>query len=203
MKRLLFAAVFVMLFSFIAMGDIPRPSTPKPTATPKQKKSIETSLIIRLDRDAKDARLIIPKAQIQQLRAELDELDGGENNTAAVSRGSFTGTQTVISGMFLTLAFVFGGVWLARSGKTVSKNSRALGIGAFLFLGGAFATFVFANAGPPPEARSITGKMFTDAVHMCKQGSGAIKLETSDEERDYIQLIVPDPKTGPKPEDEE
>jgi len=192
MKKLLFAAVFVTLFSLAALADIPRPSTPKPAKTPKQAKSIDTSLIIRLDRDAKEARLIIPKSQIQQLRAELDELDGGADNTAAVTK-SFTGTQTIVSGMFLTLAFVFGGVWLARSGKTVSKNSRALGIGAFLFLGGAFATFVFANAGPPPEARSINGKMFTPAVHMYKQGSGVIKLETKDTS-DYIELVVPDPK---------
>lgn len=193
MKKLLFVTIFVMLSSLIALGDIPRPATPKPAPTPKQKKSIDTMLSIYLDRDAKDARLIIPKSQIQQLRAELDELDGGVQNTAR----SFTGTQTVVSGMFLTLAFVFGGVWLARSGKTVSKNGRALGIGAFLFLGGAFATFVFANAGPPPEARSITGKMFTDAVHMYNSGSGEIKLETS-EERDYIQLIVPNPRDDKK-----
>jgi hypothetical protein len=200
MKKLLFAIVFVTLFSFIALADIPRPSTPKPTPEPKQKKSIDTMLIIRLDRDANDARLIIPKNKIEQLRAELDGLDGETENTADV-KSSFTGTQTIVSGMFLTLAFVFGGVWLARSGKTVSKNGRAIGIGAFLFLGGAFATFVFANAGPPPEARSITGKMFTQAVHMYKQGSGEIKLETSDE-RDYIQLIVPDPKDGPKSDEE-
>jgi hypothetical protein len=200
MKRLLFATVFVTLFSLAALADIPRPSTPKPVKTPKQAKSIDTNLMIQLDRNAKEAKLIIPKSQIQRLRAELDELDGGANNTAAVSRSSFTGTQTIVSGMFLTLAFVFGGVWLARSGKTVSKNGRALGIGAFLFLGGAFATFVFANAGPPPEARSITGKMFTQAVHTYKFGSGAIKLEMStDPDEDDVELIVPDPKDDNKP----
>ena len=198
MKKLLFVPVFVMLFSFIAMADIPRPSTPKPTPQPKQKKSIDTSLIIRLDRDAKEAKLIIPKSQIKQLRAELDELDGGADNTAA-ARG-FTGTQTIVSGMFLTLAFVFGGVWLARSGRMATKNGRALGIGAFLLLGGAFATVVFANIGPPLVARSITGKMFAPAVHTYKQASGDIKLETSDE-GDNVQLIVPDPKEDPKSEE--
>lgn len=200
MKRLLFATVFVMLFSYMALADIPRPSTPKPTPAPKQKKAIDTWLSIRLDRDAKEARLIIPKSQVKQLRAELDALDGGAVNTAA-ARG-FTGTQTVVSGMFLTLAFVFGGVWLARSGKMATKNGRAFGIGAFLLLGGAFATVVFANIGPPLEARSITGKIFAPGVHTYKQAAGDIKLETSDE-GDHVQLIVPDPKDGPKSNDEE
>lgn len=200
MKKLLFATVFVMLFSLVALADIPRPSTPKPGPTPKQKKAIDTWLSIRLDREAKEARLIIPKSQVKQLRAELDELDGGADNTAA-ARG-FTGTQTVFGGMFLTLAFVFGGVWLARSGKMATKNGRAFGIGAFLFLGGAFATVVFANIGPPLEARSISGKLFAPGVHTYKQASGNIKLETA-AEGDHVELIVPDPKDGPKSNDEE
>jgi len=60
---------------------------------------------------------------------------------------------------------------------------------------------VLANAGPPPEARSITGKMFTQAVHIYGFGSGQIKLEVTNEDRQYIDLIVPDPKTSPSPEE--
>ena len=44
---------------------------------------------------------------------------------------------------------------------------------------------------PPPEARVINGKMFTQSVHMYKQGSGPIKLEVSDKV-DTPELIVPD-----------
>jgi hypothetical protein len=198
MKKILFAAVVLGLFAVAGMADVRLPS-PTPTAKVKEKKSIETSLYIRLDRDAKEARLIIPKSQVRQLRAQLDGLDDGTNDTAAATSRGFTGTQTIMSGVFLTLAFVFGGVWLARSGKNVSRSGKALGLGAFLFLGGAFATIVFANAGPPPEARSITSKMFTQAVHMYKFGSGTIKLETSDkEDADDVELIVPDPKDGNK-----
>jgi hypothetical protein len=60
---------------------------------------------------------------------------------------------------------------------------------------GSVATFVFANAGPPPEARSITSKLFDQKVFSpYRFASGAIKIETSD--RNYVQLIVPDaPKT--------
>jgi hypothetical protein len=56
---------------------------------------------------------------------------------------------------------------------------------------GSIATIVYGNAGPPPEARSITSRMFTDDVHMYKAGWGAIKLEVSDTVRTPT-LIVPD-----------
>mgnify|MGYP006315926195 FL=1 len=61
----------------------------------------------------------------------------------------------------------------------------------------AAASFVYANIGPPPEARTINGQIFSQPVHMYKQASGKIKVETMTEsKRDVIELIVPDPKTS-------
>ena len=202
MKKLVLTAVILMSFSTAALADIARPSTPKPTETPKQRKSIDTTLSIMLTK-TKTAKLKIPRSQIAQLRAQMDELDGGGNNTAAVSRsGGFTRLQTIVSGAFLSLALVFGGLWFARTRKIDTKGARGLAIGAFIFLSGAAATVVLANAGPPDEARSITGKIFTEAVHSYKQASGEIKLMVSDEEGDRIVLVVPDP-TGFADRDEE
>jgi len=189
MKKLVLTAVILMSFSTAALADIARPSTPKPTETPKQRKSIDTTLSIMLTK-TKTAKLKIPRSQIAQLRAQMDELDGGGNNTAAVSRsGGFTRLQTIVSGAFLSLALVFGGLWFARTRKIDTKGARGLAI-------------VLANAGPPDEARSITGKIFTEAVHSYKQASGEIKLMVSDEEGDRIVLVVPDP-TGFADRDEE
>ena len=199
MKRLVLVFVFTALFSIGALGDIPRPATPKPTAAPKAGKPIDTSLSIKLDRNAGEARLIIPRSQVKQLRAQLDEIDDGTDNTASAG---FTGTRTIVSGLLITLAFVFGGVWLARSGRMSPKAGRVAGVGAFLFLGGALASVVLANVGPPMETRSITGKLFTPAVHDFKQAWGKIKLETSDTSNN-VQLIVPDPGETAKPGDEE
>jgi hypothetical protein len=195
-----------MSFSFAALADIPRPSTPKPTETPKQRKAIDTTLSITLTK-TKTAKLKIPKSQIKQLRAQLDELDGGgESNTASAQapRFSFGRLQTIVSGAFLSLAIAFGGIWFARSKKAETKTGRSLAIGAFLFLSGAVATAVLANAGPPPEARSITGKIFSDHVHQYKQASGEIKLMVSDDPngRDVIELEVPDPNGFPEREGE-
>jgi hypothetical protein len=202
MKKLVLTAVILMSFSSAALADIPRPSTPKPTETPKQKKSIDTMLLITLTK-TKTAKLKIPKGQIAQLRAQLDELDGGGNNTAAVSGSpGFTRLQTIVSGAFLSLALVFGGLWFARSKKIDTKGARGLAIGAFLFLSGAVATVVLANAGPPDEARSITGKMFTEAVHSYKSGSGEIKLMVNEEGGDRVELVVPDPNGFPDRDEE-
>jgi len=179
--------MLISLFSVAALADIPKPS---PT---KQRSSIDSTLRIHLQRDAKEARLIIPKSQIQQLRAQLDALDGGDT-TAAVGRITNSQIQTIFAGSFLSLAIVFGGIWLARSGKLTAKTSAA----AVVVLGlCATTTFVYSNIGPPPEARSITGKMFSQAVHLYGFGSGAIKVETTTDS-DAIELIVPDPAEAPK-----
>jgi hypothetical protein len=188
MKKLFSSIVLIAALALIASADVRLPDTPQP----KQSKAIDTRLQIRLDGNAKEARLRIPKSQIKQLRAELEQLDDDAPATASLS---FSKTQTVVSGLFLSLAFVFGGVWLSRSrGKSETKTGKALVVGAGLFLTGAMTTIVFGNVGPPPETRNITGKLFSNSVHAYKQASGRIKLEIS-EEIDEIELIVPDVKT--------
>lgn len=187
MKKLFSSIALIAAAALVAFADVRLPDTPQP----KQSKAIDTRLQIRLDRDAKEARLLIPKSRIKQLRAELEELD----EPGATASASFSKTQTVVSGLFLSLAFVFGGVWLARSrGKGERKTSKAPVVGAGLFLTAAMTTIAFANVGPPPETRNITGKLFSNSVHAYKQASGKIKLEISDE-IDEIELIVPDAKT--------
>lgn len=186
MKKVLSLVALSLAFAALAFGDIRRPDEPKA----KPSKGIDTTLSISIDRNAKEARLVIPRNRLKQLRAELEQLDDDSNNTAAMT-GDFSRTETIVSRLFLSLAFVFGGVWLARSGRAATKTAKALVIAAGLFMSGAVATFVYANVGPPPEARSITGKIFTPSVHMYKQAWGKIKLETSDESRD-IRLIVPE-----------
>lgn len=195
MKRVIFLTALVLLISTAGFADIA-----KPGKTPKPKPSIETTLTIRLESDAKEAKLIIPKSQIQQLRAQLDQLDGDSDNTAVVAISSISRTQTIVSGLFLSLAIVFGGMWFVRSGKAATRSGKALVILTVLAGMASAATFVYANAGPPPEARSITGKMFSQAVHYYKTGWGQVKLETSDT-GDRITLIVPDPPDKPNGEE--
>jgi len=189
-----------LIASSAAFADIARPDNSKSKA-PKPKASYETTLDIRLRADEKEARLIIPKLQVKQLRAQLESLDDGTGNTAAAFTSSgFSGTQTIMSGLFLSLAIVFGGMWFMRTAKNPTAKKGV--IAAILLSCIASATFVFANAGPPAEARSITGKMFSPAVHMYGFGGGRIRVETTDDDADRITLIVPNPKTSPSPGEE-
>ena len=107
MKRIFSLSLLIAMFSIAAFADIRLPDTPKPTPAPKEKKSIESNMTIRLDKNATEARLIIPRSQLKQLRAELEDLDNGGGNTAM----NVTRTQTIVSGLFLSLSIVFGGVW--------------------------------------------------------------------------------------------
>jgi hypothetical protein len=194
LKRTILAAAVLLLVS-AAHADIPRPDR-TPTKSNKAA-AVDTYLSIQLDRDAKEARLIIPRSQLKALRAELDALDRGPNVTAGVISGDSTSRlQMIVSGVLLSLAVAFGGIWFARQGKSSAKVSRSAAAAMVIFAGGALATIVYGNAGPPAEAREITGKMFSPALHVYKFGGGKIKLEVSDTET-QPRLVVPDPQTKP------
>lgn len=194
MTRKLLLPLILMTLAASAFGDIARPEK-----TPKASKhrSIDTHLSIKLDRQAKEAVLVIPSEQVRELRAALDSLDGGDPLvTASISR-----LQTIVSGIFISLALAFAGVWLVRSGRTrpgMTKTSAGILI---VLIGGALVTLVYGNAGPPADARKITGKMFAPVMHIYKFGGGQIKLEVSDSASTPV-LIVPDPEEQTKPGNE-
>ena len=189
MIRTIFLAAAMLMASTAASANIANPDLPN------SKKAIGTTLVIQLDRNAKDARLIIPRSQIKQLRAELESLDAGSENTAAAisAESGFSGTQTIMSGLFISLATVFGGIWFVRSKRVSNIRGQATAAVAAVFAIGGFVMMAYGNAGPPAEARTITGKMFSQAVHLYGFGSGKIKLEVSDKERTPV-LIVPNQK---------
>lgn len=189
MIRTIFLAAAMLMASTAALANIANPDLPN------SKKAIGTTLVIQLDRNAKDARLIIPRSQIKQLRAELESLDAGSENTAAAisAESGFSGTQTIMSGLFISLATVFGGIWFVRSKRVSNIRGQATAAVAAVFAIGGFVMMAYGNAGPPAEARTITGKMFSQAVHLYGFGSGKIKLEVSDKERTPV-LIVPNQK---------
>ena len=192
MKQIICLTTLLLLASNVAFADIARPDK-----SPKQAKSLITYMSFRLDRDAKDARLIIPKSQIQQLRAALDDAENATDSTAAVAGNGVPRTQTIMSGMFLSLAIIFGGIWFARSGKASTMPGKTLIVLAVITGIGSVATMVYANAGPPPEARSITSKLFDQKVMSpYRFAGGQIRVETTTE-GDTITLIVPDSTAKP------
>lgn len=188
MKRVFGLFVLTTIFSFAAFADVRLPDTPSPTPqkTVKPAKAIDATMQIEFSEKEEMARLVIPKSQLKQLRAELDALDGGGSTTfSGISRA-----QTVAGGLFLSLAAVFGGVWLARSGKNASKKYKIAAVGAVLFLSGVFASAAFANIAPFQNAQ-ITSQIFNDKYFRRPLGlRGGVTLEVA-ESGDRILLIVP------------
>jgi len=184
MKKIIFGFTLISLFSIAVFADIRPPITPKPTATAKPQKSVEANMKIKLDKNAVEPTLIIPKDQIKQLRAQLEQLDDSTDEPVfAISR-----TQTIISGLFLSLAVIFGGVWFSKRGEA----NKTLVAGAVLFLIGSGATLVFANAGPPQELRSISNKIFKKELfsYGWNYASGKVKVKVSDDTNE-IELVIP------------
>src|SRR4051812_2352594 len=89
MKMTFLIAALIAIAASATLADIARPD---PAKSPKTKPStgIATTMDIRLDPDAKEARLIIPRSQLKQLRAQLDDMDADDNNTAAATSPSFS-----------------------------------------------------------------------------------------------------------------
>ena len=184
------ALVALMLFATLtlAFADIPNPDRNN-NRNRSSGSDLKTEMRIATDEKVKEARLIIPRAIFQQMRAQLD---GNGSQTAAATTRFFnmTGAQTVVSGIFLSLAFAFGGVWLVRSRKGAERTARAVALGvSLLLIGGITAGVAYANAGPPPVARSLTSKILIQELQWWG-AYGEVKVEIV-EEGNEIQLVLP------------
>lgn len=192
----LFALVSLLLTTALpALANLAPPNTPKP----KKSHVVSARMRIGPDSEATEAKLIIPREVFRQLKAELD---GGVDSEAAAAAGTqrfnLTPTQTAFAGLCLSLSFVFAGVWFAGSrlaGKRVPRSAAAL---AAVAVGCAAATAVYANAGPPPVARSLTSRiLIPEATYY--GASGEVKVEIVEGGSPLIQLVLPkgkEAKTG-------
>lgn len=192
MKRIIALSLLIMLASVAAFSDIARPEkTPKAKPTPKFRMT-NTSMRMEISMQGNIAQttLRIPKAQLKYL-AGLDENNDDTDNAAAVT-GGYSRTQTIVSGAFLSLALVFGGMWFVRSGKSATKTGKSLVILAVITAVGSAATLVYANVGPPPQLRSITSALLNKkAFENWGYARGEVRVETSPD--DYLELIIVDP----------
>lgn len=193
MKKLLFLSIFTVIFSISAFADIRLPDNikPSPTATPKSKtKSQKMQMSIRVNPNVDEPTLKIPRSVIKDLRAQLDEIDGGSSNVAQAS--GISKTQTLMSGLFFSAALIFGGVWMFR-GKSLAKNQKVVaGLLVFAFLGASVYT-VSANVAPPP-LQGLKADLFSDKMRNSIRGAtGTINVEIDNDSYQgrQIQLTIP------------
>lgn len=175
MKKVLFSIVFLLLVSSFALADIARPDEPR---KPRVVSQSDVRLRINVRSEATEPTLTIKRSALKQLRAAIDEAEADENyaeKTVPVS--SIARSQTIIGGIFFSLAFIVGGVWMFR---TKGKSSKIItGFLVIVFIG-AGATLVFANA-VPPHLVSLTSRIFAKDTKAYGFATGKAKLRIIDD----------------------
>ena len=192
-SRLIALVALLFAAAIPASANIAPPNIEK--KPPRQTTAAPVRMQLRPDADAKEAKLIIPRKVLQQLKAELD--GGAEDPQAAVAAAVASGgsnlssTQTAVAGVFLSLSLVTLGVWLTGGRAQGRRASRVVSALAFAALGGAAASgvAVYANAGPPPAARSLTSKILSPDLSYWG-ASGTVTIEVADDES-LIMLVLP------------
>lgn len=86
--------------------------------------------------EAREPRLLIPPKLSEYIRKDLQNLEVKE-------KAGISTTQTIIIGTFLSLAFVFGGVWLMRSPQNKNVKINVIIGGLILGMLVTAATFAF------------------------------------------------------------
>jgi|GEM_PF-757785 len=216
MKRFFFAAICLTAFAAVGFADVPGPGKkPRPTPqstvsitnTPQPAPSIgpspervhEAQMAVSLSNWSDEPTLVLTKAMIDKINAAARD-KGIETAGTTAGASPFASTQTVAGGIFLSLAFVFGGVWLARSKGNVPKP--ALGI-LLLAVVGMGTTLVIGNV-PPPKRIALSSAIINEGVMRNYVAAGKVKIMIVDyENKDDVTLVIPRKAEGVTGEAEE
>lgn len=194
-KKIICLFILLLVGTVALFADIARPGrTPKPVL--KVYSNTSAGMTVRLDSNIEKPTLRIPRSTLNYLRAQNESGENDQDNSAAVAApGGFSRLQTMVSGMFLSLALVFGGMWFVRSGKAATKEGKAVVILAVLAGIGSATTFVYADIARPQFAEDITSRIFNkNAMRRGEVSSWDIRVESTNGEN--IELYVPDPPTS-------
>lgn len=205
MKKLTLLFIFVMLLTTAAVADIRLPDTPKPTPSPKtDAKAMQRDLTIRLSPNVEETTLEIPKDAIKGLRAALENIDDSDGAIAGTSgRFNVTPTQTLMSGLFLSMALTVSGVWFFKSKLPGNAPKIAAGLIVAAIFGGGCAALIFANAAPPP-IKGITSNLFSDELHRNWRGAnGAVKVVVVESSYKGAPIVLTIPRGDKKIKGEE
>ena len=186
MKRIFGLISLTLLLAIAGFADVRIPDrlmptpAPTPSATPRIiEKDAEMEIVI--SHEVTEPTLIVNKDLFRKYTSE--NVSGGIGST-----------QTIVGGLFLSLAIVFGGVWLARGKVRMPKTAIGASAAVFLCLAG---TIAYANIPPP---RPLNKKLFTDEGSFPRSvySKGDVKVRLSDEDDPEIRLLIPAKDAKPK-----
>ncbi len=185
MKRtvVLCAAALVLVAAAVySFGDIARP---KDTPTPREGKTVLfTSLTVKPDSKASEARLQISQSTLQSIVHEAGNLSSNESMTERLMHSS---ARTMMAGLFMFLAVSFAGVWFTRSSQR--RNHKTIAAALLIAMVFGLATVIVrANAGPPGYLR---WQGLPQNLKAGKITGGGVSIEIVPGDDSTISLIVP------------
>jgi hypothetical protein len=177
MKRIFSLITLTILLATAVFADIRIPNKTTPTPTPEpQIVEKKAEMSIQISSEVTEPTLIINKDLFGKYTATTSE------NTAI----GINSTQTIIGGLFLSLAFVFGGVWFARGKVKLMKTAISIFVTLGLGFGG---IIVYANIPPPLP---INKNLFKNLqITPFSRSEGTVKVILSDEDDPEIRFLIP------------
>ena len=180
-----FAALAVLLLAAApALADIALPANRRPRPNNEVRRDLPYSrMTIERVEGLREARLQIPRSQLEQFGAAAGLGAGGARPWAPAAAG------TVVAGLFISLGLVLTGLLLVRSRRGL-RVGRAVGALAVCACGAAvYAAAAYANAAPPPGFRLQDPGTLVKAVSGAPL-AGSIRVEVV-EGGGEIKLLVP------------
>jgi hypothetical protein len=198
MKKLAGIFILLLLAATAAFADV-KPPLPKPSPSAAPVSPEQIGISVSVSRWEKEGTLVLTKAGVEKINAAA-KAKGMNITTVAGETAPGFPTQTIIGGMFLSLAFVFGGVWLARSKGQVSKPALGAVLLAVVGMG---TTLVIGNV-PPPKRVALTSSIFNEGVMRNYVAAGKVKIMIVNyENTEDVMLIIPRNAEGATGETEE
>ena len=187
--KTLTAILLMNLIVSIIYAEVPS------TEKSKDESKISDGINIRArDMDDFEPTLTIPKSLVKELYAQIEAEEKG--NSVKSSSSNFPQKSTIIGGLFLSLAFIFGGVLLFKN-----KSSKIATFLILLSFGAVSATVIYANIAPPAYT-SIDSRIFNEKMKKSYRGAvGKVKVEIED--GSFIYLTIPIKEENKKKSNEE
>ena len=143
----------------------------------------------------REARLQIPRARLQELNALAGIEAGGAQGA------TFKSANTIVGGVFISLAVVLTGLLLARSRRGLRVGRAAAVVALCACAAGAAAVAAYANVAPPIGYRAQDPGTLSRAVAGVPL-AGSIRVEVVEDGAEF-KLLVPAAARKGRGEEEE
>lgn len=177
-----------------AFADIALPKNPSVNKNEVRTDLPFARMTIERVEGLREARLQIPRAQLEQMNAAAGIEGGGASSASLKSAG------TIVGGIFISLSVVLTGLLLMRSRRRVAVGRATAAVLVCALAAGVAAVAAYANA-PAPHYRTQNPGTLVKAVTGAAL-AGSVRVEVVDEGSEIKLLIPAKARTGRGDEEE-